>query len=93
MNQPRKPPDIDVVGDHIAWSYANLARAHAALQDGATSYKTIHHMIRAKLFKGLKTGTMAMRTLYDDERTKMTAPRACCYCGSEECVQLRGVRS
>ena len=84
MKKPRKPPDIDIVGDHIAWSYANLARADAALQDGATSYKTIHHMIRAKLFKGLKTGTMAMRTLYDDERIKMTMPRVCSYCGSED---------
>ena len=77
-------PDIQTVGDHIAWSYANLARVSAALQDEAATYQTIHHMIRSKLFKGLKTGTMAMRTLYDDERTKMTMPRACCYCGSED---------
>lgn len=39
-------------------------------------------MIRAKLFKGLKNGTMAMRSLYDDERMKMSAPQACYYCGS-----------
>ena len=82
MKKPRKP-DIDTVGDHIAWSYANLARADAALQDESASYQRIHHIIRSKLFSGLKKGTMAMRSLYDDERIKMTAPKACCYCGSE----------
>ena len=83
MKKPRKP-DIDTVGDHIAWSYANLARADAALQDESASYQRIHHIIRSKLFSGLKKGTMAMRSLYDDERIKMTAPKACCYCGSED---------
>ena len=81
--KPRKP-DIQTVGHHIAWSYANLARADAALQDGDSSYKRIHHIIRSRLFNGLKSGTMAMRSLYDDERIKMTAPKACCYCGSVE---------
>ena len=76
------------MGDHIAWSYANLARASSALKDGAASYKTVHHMVRAKLFKGLKTGEMAMRTLYYDERTKMTVPRACSYCGSEDNLSI-----
>ena len=27
------------VGEQIAWSYANLARAHAALEDGVAKYK------------------------------------------------------
>lgn len=77
-------PAIDTVRDHIAWSYANLARAHSALQDGLTTYQITHHMIRAKLFRGLKSGTMTMRSLYDDERIKMTAPQACYYCGSTD---------
>jgi 5-methylcytosine-specific restriction endonuclease McrA len=81
MKQPRKPA-IDTVGDHIAWSYANLARADAALQDKVTTYQRTHHIIRTKLFHGLKNGTMAMRSLYDDERIKMTMPQACYYCGS-----------
>ncbi len=80
MQKARKP-QIESVADHIAWSYANLARVDAALRDGVTSYKRVHHIIRAKLFRGLTDGTMAMRSLYDDERLKMTAPRACCYCG------------
>ena len=39
-------------------------------------------MIRARLFKGLSTGTMSMRSLYDDEKVKLNAPKACCYCGA-----------
>ncbi|VAX38722.1 hypothetical protein MNBD_PLANCTO02-2633 [hydrothermal vent metagenome] len=81
-------PTIDSVGKHIAWSYANLARAHAALETGALSYDRIHHMIRAKLFKGLTAGTMEMRTLYDDEKVKLTYPQACCYCGSPESLSI-----
>ena len=69
------------VADHVLWSYANLARADAALQDGVAAYNAKHHMIRQRLFKGLTNGTMAIRSLYDDERVKMTAPHACCYCG------------
>lgn len=79
-----KGPRIETVRDHIAWSYANLARAHAALGEGARRYKPHHHMVRAKLFKGLVTGTMRMGSLYDDERLKLTLPRSCAYCGSAD---------
>lgn len=71
------------VREQIAWSYANLARAHAALDDGATRYKTVHHIIRNRLYNGLISGKMSMRSLYDDERIKMTAPQACYYCGTK----------
>ena len=70
------------VREQIAHSYANLARAHAALKRGARKYATVDHMIRAKLQRRLIDGTMTMRSLYDDERIKMTAPQACCYCGT-----------
>ena len=75
-------PQITDVRDHIAWSYANLARADAALRDGSAAYQRVHHMIRAKLFKGLRDGSMSMRSLYDDERFKMTGQQACFYCGA-----------
>lgn len=75
-------PTPATVREQIAWSYANLARAHAALDDGVTSYKVVHHAIRNKLYYGLVAGTMSMRSLYDDERIKMTVPQACCYCGA-----------
>jgi len=75
------PPPIRTVREHIAWSYANLGRAHAAVQHQCEAYGAIHHIIRSKLYGGLTTGKITMRSLYDDERVKMTAPRVCCYCG------------
>lgn len=78
------PAKIVTVRDHIAWSYANLARAHAAINDGSARYLTMHHMIRAKLFKGLRLGTMAIGSIYDDERAKMVMPRGCAYCGDAQ---------
>jgi len=74
--------EIITVREQIAWSYANLARADKALQDGVEKYGRIHHMIRAKLNKGLRDRTMSMASLYQDERLKMTVPQACYYCGS-----------
>jgi hypothetical protein len=88
MSKSRKP-EIDTVNDHIAWSYANLARADAALRDRFTKYQPVHHMIRARLFKGLKNGTMAMRSLYDDERIKMTVPNACSCSSQANFVRIR----
>lgn len=76
------------VREHICWSYANLARAHAALSEGATTYTLTHHMIRARLFKGLKTGTLQIGTLFDDEVTKLKSDKACCYCGGLERLTL-----
>lgn len=81
-------PTIETVWDHISWSYANLARADAALNEGCSKYKRHHHIIRSKLFSGLRTGKMSMRSLYDDERLKMTLPQACCYCGSTAGLSL-----
>lgn len=75
-------PPIETVRQHIAWSYANLARAHAAVEAGFVSYGRLHHMIRARLFKGLTTGAMQMRTFFDDEKVKFTYPQECCYCGT-----------
>jgi HNH endonuclease len=74
-------PNLVTIRDQIAWSYANLARCHAAISEGRTKYVTTDHMIRAKLFKGLRTGKMAIGSIYDDERHKYLADRACAYCG------------
>jgi 5-methylcytosine-specific restriction endonuclease McrA len=75
-------PELTTVRDRIAWSYAMLARAHAALDEGATGYRQLHHIIRARTFKGLRTGAMAMRSIWDDERVRLLAPQACTYCGA-----------
>jgi hypothetical protein len=76
------PPKIRTVREHIAWAYANLALAHSALQDGVVEYTKVHFIVRNKLYHGLVSGKMSMRSIYDDERLKMTVPQACYYCGS-----------
>lgn len=75
-------PVIRTVKHQIAWSYANLARAHAALDQGCQRYTRSHHIIRSRLFHGLVSGRMSMRSLYEDERLKLVLPHACAYCGS-----------
>ena len=75
------PKSQTTIREQIARSYANLARAHAALKRGAPQYTTVDHMIRAKLQRGLIDGTMRMGSLYDDERIKMTTRQVCSYCG------------
>ncbi len=75
-------PEVRTIRDQIAWAYANLARAHAALEDGEDRYRRVHHIIRNKLYYGLVSGSMSMRSIYDDERIKMTMPKGCSYCGS-----------
>ena len=81
-------PPIVTVRDQIAWSYANLARAHAALSEGCLRYTRTHHIVRSRLFKGLVSGRMSMRSLYDDERLKMTLPQICAYCGGRDGLSL-----
>lgn len=81
-------PNIQTVREHIAWSYANLARAHTALADGSTSYQQKDHIVRSRLFKGLCSGRMSIRSLYDDERLKLSMPRCCVYCGRTGALSL-----
>ncbi len=45
-------------------------------------------MIRAKLFKGLKDGTMNMRTIFDVEKIKIQTGKICNYCGSSDKLAL-----
>ncbi len=79
---------IETVREHIAWSYANLACAHSAIDSGAKKYGRINYMIRAKLNKGLVSGTMNFRSTFDDEKVKYQYPNSCCYCGSVEKIHL-----
>jgi hypothetical protein len=77
-------PPPSTVAESLYWSYANLAMAHAALVQRANAYGRVQFMIRARLYKGLCTGTMNLGALADDERLKLVLPQACCYCGSRE---------
>ena len=79
---------IETVRETIYWSYANLAMAHTAVERKQEKYGTFNFMIRAKLFKGLKEGTMNMRTIFDDEKIKLETGLICNYCGSTERLSL-----
>lgn len=81
-------PTIRTVKEHIAWSYANLAAAHSAVSAGDKRYGRLNYMIRARLNKGLVSGAMNMRSLFDDEKIKYQYPDSCCYCGSTEKLQM-----
>lgn len=74
--------DIKTVGQKLYWSYANLAMAHVAYKDSDAKYTAKHYGIRKKLFQGLMSGEMQMRSFFDDERLKMVIPNGCAYCGS-----------
>lgn len=79
---------IETVRELIYKSYANLAMAHTAVDKKQEKYERFNFMIRAKLFKGLKDGTMNMRTIFDDEKIKLQTGQVCNYCGSSEKLAL-----
>jgi DNA-directed RNA polymerase subunit RPC12/RpoP len=79
---------IETVREQIYWSYANLAMAHTAVAKKQEKYGTFNYMIRARLFKGLKDGTMNMRSIFDDEKIKLQTGQVCNYCGSKEKLAL-----
>ncbi|RRS31983.1 MAG: hypothetical protein P794_02605 [Epsilonproteobacteria bacterium (ex Lamellibrachia satsuma)] len=70
------------IGEILYWAYANLAMAHAAYTDKSKKYIPKHFAIRARLFKGLQSGEMNIRSFFDDERLKMILPQECNFCGS-----------
>ena len=62
--------------------------AHTAVEKKQVKYGTFNYVIRAKLFKGLKDGTMNMRSIFDDEKIKLQTGQICNYCGSSERLAL-----
>ncbi len=79
---------FETVRELIYYSYANLAMAHTAVDKKQDKYEVFNFMIRAKLFKGLKDGTMNMRTIFDDEKIKLQTGQICNYCGSKDNLAL-----
>lgn len=78
----------ETVKEAIYYSYANLAMAHSAVDKKASKYGVGNFMIRAKLYKGLKDGTMNMRSIFDDEKIKIQIGKICNYCGCNEKLTL-----
>ena len=83
-----KAKKYKTVQELIFWSYANLAMAHTAVAKNQVKYGRFNYMIRARLYKGLKTGTMNIRTIFDDEKIKLQTGQICNYCGAAENLSL-----
>ena len=62
--------------------------AHSAVDKKQNKYGTLNYVIRAKLFKGLKDGSMNMRSIFDDEKMKLQSGQICNYCGSTKYLTL-----
>lgn len=76
--------NLNNLNELLYWSYANLAMAHSAVDQGAEKYSRINFIIRQRLFNGLMNDKMHIRTLFDDEKIKMINNDRCCYCGNVE---------
>ncbi len=74
--------------EHLFYAYANLAMAHAAVENNQTRFDKFNYAIRAKLYKWLLTGKMNIRTLFDDEKIKLSIGAKCNYCNSTEKLAL-----
>jgi DNA-directed RNA polymerase subunit RPC12/RpoP len=80
--------ETKIVKELLFLSYSNLAMAHSAIDRKQTKYGVVNYSIRAKLYKGLKNGTMNMRSLFDDEKIKLSQGLNCNYCGSSDKLSL-----
>lgn len=80
-------PDM-TIGHLLHASYANLASVDAAVKRGVSKRDRVCWMVRAKLFKGLRSGTMSVGTLFSD---LLSAPTdRCAYCGTSPPPKLHG---
>ena len=79
---------IATVGALLHWSYANLASVDAAEKRGLPKRDRLSWMIRAKLFKGLRNGTMNVGTLFAD--VLAASSDRCIYCGTMPPPKLHG---
>lgn len=78
----------ETVKEHLFWAYSNLAMAHSAVKNQQSKYGTLNYMIRAKLYKGLMSDSMNIRTFFDDEKIKLSVGSKCNYCDSEQELSL-----
>ena len=88
---PKRPDDNATLREHFAWMYGSLAMYHVAIKYGATNLfenPGLYFGIRSKFWKRYQTGDMKMRPLSDDEKTKISHPTECCYCGCKTKLSL-----
>ena len=75
-----KKKEFKTIGEYFFWEYANMSMAHVALRNSHLKYEKSDYMIRAKLYKGLVTGTQHISSIYNDEKDKLSSVK-CSYCG------------
>ncbi|MFR9547150.1 MAG: HNH endonuclease [Rikenellaceae bacterium] len=78
-----KTSRVNGLGDRILWTYANLAMLFASMNLNKRKYDRQSFMIRARMFKGLRTGTMQVQSMFIDQHFKITTGDICAYCGEK----------
>lgn len=76
------------VKERLDWAYANLAAYRVALANDPPRYNRSAWATRAKLYEGLKNDSMKKRSIYTNEREKLSGASKCAYCGSEAKLTL-----
>ena len=79
---PDWPPNPATVREQIAWAYANFAGVNATWEEGNGRDRRDRWRIRKSLYYKLLDGRAHIGSLIRDERSKVTDPVACSYCGS-----------
>jgi hypothetical protein len=80
--------DTMTLREVVAIAYGNLAMAHYAVIHGDKQYSRTGYMIRARLTKGLRSGSMSMSSVLDDEKFKFQNGARCSYCGRTDQIVL-----
>ena len=76
------------IGESLFWSYANLAMAFTGDRHNEPAYQQIDYIVRNKLYYGLLRGDFHPKNFIIDEKEKLDASDACCYCGSQSDLTL-----
>lgn len=72
------------IGESLYWSYANLAMMNSVLDAGVERPRKLDFIVRARLYAGLRRGSMHVRGFFDDEKLKLKLSPGCWYCGGTE---------
>lgn len=86
----KKEIDINelTLREHLFYAYSNIAMAHTAIDNKQIKYDRFNYAIRAKLYKGLLGGEMNIKSLFDDEKIKLSIGEKCNYCNSTSQLAL-----
>lgn len=77
-------PKFNKLSDRLYWAYANLSMFFFALKEEKQEYDQQCFMIRAKMYKGFRTGEMKVKSMFIDQKMKLRTGNQCAYCGISE---------